>query len=158
MITNIRPVPTPPDALVPKCVRLLAIPWLSGTPWPRGADRDWREVQASGWPMIALATEHQRAADFSHRQRFAINIGGSRDTGSAWRPSGSPRLLPLLPIWPGILVDTAVFAAIWWVLFAGVFLLRSHRRRRRGLCARCGYDLQHTHRGQLCPECGAIHA
>lgn len=31
---------------------------------------------------------------------------------------------------------------------------RAARRRRRGLCGRCGYDLARTAAGSLCPECG----
>lgn len=63
------------------------------------------------------------------------------------------RALPLRPIWPGVLIDTGFYAGLWAMLFVGVSLLRMHRRRRRGQCPRCSYDLRHgLEHG--CPECG----
>ena len=61
--------------------------------------------------------------------------------------------LPLIPIWPGFLIDTLFYAAIWLGLFFGLTSAKRFIRTRRGRCPRCGYDLQ----GNLsagCPECG----
>jgi hypothetical protein len=44
----------------------------------------------------------------------------------------------------------AVSAGPWLLLSPAI--LRSHRRRRRGLCPSCGYDLRAT--PGRCPECG----
>ena len=61
--------------------------------------------------------------------------------------------LPLRPIFPGYLIDTLFYSAIWLALFVGPGAARRTIRRRRGRCPMCGYDL----RGDLesgCPECG----
>ena len=62
-------------------------------------------------------------------------------------------VLPLRPIWPGFLIDTVFYAAIWFALFFGFASAKRAIRRKRGRCPRCGYDL----RGNLsagCSECG----
>jgi hypothetical protein len=56
--------------------------------------------------------------------------------------------------------DTAIFAAAWSIPLFVPRILRARRRRRRGLCPRCGYDLNSGDHGR-CPECGdrsATHA
>jgi hypothetical protein len=40
--------------------------------------------------------------------------------------------------------------AAWWITVPG----RARQRRKRGLCATCGYDLRGT--PKQCPECGTI--
>jgi len=62
--------------------------------------------------------------------------------------------LPLRPIWLGLLVNTAFYTASWFIPLGGVGLMRRWRRRRRGQCPRCAYDLAGLTPGQPCPECG----
>ncbi|MCW5776274.1 MAG: hypothetical protein KIS87_07550 [Phycisphaeraceae bacterium] len=61
--------------------------------------------------------------------------------------------LPILPIWPGLLLNTLFYAAIWFALFTGLAALRTARRLRRGLCPVCRYDLRGLPQ-HACPECG----
>ena len=67
--------------------------------------------------------------------------------------------LPVRPLWPGFAINTIFYAAIPWIVFACPGVVKRIRRRRRGQCVHCGYDL----RGQpaaahgqstKCPECG----
>jgi len=78
----------------------------------------------------------------------------------AQRRGGNPRTLPclLMPyaIRPfGFIANVSGYAiATFGVLFApGV--VRRWRRRGRGVCVGCGYDLNGIGVGGVCPECGA---
>jgi hypothetical protein len=53
------------------------------------------------------------------------------------------------PLWPIALV-TAIAPALWLKR-----ALRDWRRRRRGLCVACGYDMRGLD-GRRCPECGML--
>lgn len=70
---------------------------------------------------------------------------------------GNSFVVPSIPIWSGLVVDSAVFGAGWALILAtGVGMivrLRDRRRRSRGMCADCGYDLCGDFAGG-CPECG----
>jgi len=128
----------------------------------------------SGWPAPALEGGEWRVErtqrSFAHTAKWIIGSAGS------FYPIGYPagntsalRLLPLRPIFPGFLVNTLFYAAIWFGIFFGVAALRRAIRRGRGRCVKCGYDLRghhspHPHpqplsRGERgvqvgCPECG----
>lgn len=66
------------------------------------------------------------------------------------------RALPLRPIWSGLLVNTAFYAALWFIPLGGVGLVRRRRRRRRGWCPGCAYDRDGLTSQQPCPECGLM--
>ncbi len=63
-------------------------------------------------------------------------------------------MLPYYPVIPGFAADTALYAGVWWALLFGPGATRRSRRRRRGLCPRCAYDLKGLAPGSPCPECG----
>ena len=72
-----------------------------------------------------------------------------------------PRYLPIDPLWPGLLTNTAIYGTAWWAMLFGPGLVLRWRRRRAGRCATCGYDLQGAVVGDqssvvgvVCPECG----
>ncbi len=60
-------------------------------------------------------------------------------------------VLPLLPIWPGIAVNTLFYATLLWLLLLGRFALRRFLRVRRGLCPTCAYPIGES---SVCTECG----
>jgi hypothetical protein len=70
--------------------------------------------------------------------------------GPAWFETPRDRI-PLTPVLPGFLLNTLFYAAVLRVPLM-FFPLRRWRRRRRGRCVECNYDL--TGIDAPCPECG----
>lgn len=68
-------------------------------------------------------------------------------------PRGPDHVLPYLPLWRGLILNTLFYAAIWWALLAVPRLIRRTRRARKGLCRSCGYDMRGL-ANTPCPECG----
>lgn len=72
---------------------------------------------------------------------------------------GNDRALPYLPIFPGFLFSSLLYAAPWWLLLLTPGVVKRWRRRRRGRCIECGYELAGLaveDGARTCPECGAI--
>lgn len=68
--------------------------------------------------------------------------------------SVSERWLPIYILPLGFALDSLFYAAAWSVPLFGIRMGRRTLRRRRGLCARCAYDLKGLTLGSPCPECG----
>jgi len=62
--------------------------------------------------------------------------------------------LPLLPLWPGFLINTFLYALLLFLAWRLPGVLRRTLRRRRGRCAQCGYDRGGLDARAACPECG----
>ncbi len=111
---------------------------------------------ATGFPLRGLGCEiwfHSREWQAAHGRSPRVN--GPPDFVCVLN-AGS-KYLPLRPIWPGFAINTVFYTAILWLLFAAPFALRRWRRRKRGLCPACGYDLRGrppNSGSQACPECG----
>ncbi len=110
---------------------------------------------AFGWPRPCLWYGVESTLD-----RFFMSITSDRLEGGVhlWGPVSSRgrdwHALPLRPIWSGLAVNVAIFAAIWWVALTGVPAARRALRRKRGWCPWCGYDREGLAAGAVCPECG----
>jgi hypothetical protein len=66
-----------------------------------------------------------------------------------------------IPIWRGVAIDTAFYSGLAFVLWCAPRVIRWQRRRARGQCPACGYDLSGLPQGSSplpCPECGAKRA
>jgi|GEM_PF-3319102 len=78
--------------------------------------------------------------------------------GQTWTSFGAldttNRSWPFSPVFPGVIINTLLFALPWYALFFGIGAARRWNRCRRGLCPRCAYDLAGNTTG-VCPECGA---
>lgn len=119
-----------------------------------GLPRQWRVEPASsdsawlhdrvGWPARAAWTSSDAFADGANspavfpRWRGAVLVGSS--------------VLPLRPIWLGLLVNTLFYTSLVLTPWAVARLWRTRRRRARGRCVTCGHELGDG--VGVCPECG----
>ena len=147
-----QPTSTPSSIYVPSWSReALYIP-----PQPeQGPDNDalYRAVRCAGWPLRSLWHEIEPAAPRGAAGgALVVQVPGwlNRRADS----SGDPAMLPLRPIWPGLALDSLLFAAAWWLLLGGITATRRALRSRRNQCPRCGYSRTGLAHESPCPECG----
>jgi hypothetical protein len=111
---------------------------------------------AYGWPMLSfrggLLATPWRTPPATHDYPPALpEIPAMLAIGL----SAEPRAMPLMPIFPGVVLNTALYGAAWWAVLFSPGVIRRERRRRRGACLACGYDRRGIAAGAVCPECGA---
>jgi hypothetical protein len=155
-----------PDLLVPSWSRLNR----PGSPWDSGqANREERQSDARGWPMVALMSERdtlaQGAGNSNNTSPASTNtntkllsgLGGGSVAITTPSPNHVPIAIPLRPIWIGLTADTLFFATLWLVTWSVLTIprrfVREVARFRRGACIECGYDLGYDFI-HGCPECG----
>lgn len=101
-----------------------------------------------GWLMLVRERNRQAAVSWDHRLWRQFSLRGFFYLGRYPSKSGYRRLdLTINLLWPSILL--AAYPTVVFVRGP----LRCWRRRRRGLCLKCGYDLTGNTTG-VCPECG----
>lgn len=104
-------------------------------------------TSAFGWPRPALRTVVRNNPAAAPPGGFVTSASVVIVSRGFARTSGS---LPLIPYWPGFLLNTLLFAAILAAPLT-IIPIRRGLRARRGRCPRCGYELLGLPR---CPECG----
>jgi hypothetical protein len=134
------------------------LPSLSRLGWSvERPDVRIEEEEFTGWPMKAIWAGflELRAGERSYSQsRYALHFDHWTTTyGPGLRLRHSERALGYLPIWPGFVIDTLFYAAIWGALVFGFAGARRGIRRARGRCPRCNYNLLFALKSG-CPECG----
>jgi len=130
-------------------------------------------VVDAGWPIPSLRCGTYCGRFFSHGWQIddtrtsGISIHGGLQV-LQWRRSQPSMFgkrtgnydplnrfaLPLLPLWPGFLVNTAFYAILLFALARIPRMVRRVMRRRRGRCISCGYDRGGLETTAACPECG----
>jgi len=112
----------------------------------------------SGWPWpclyyIRAADEVVMFPDWEY-EHHGVLLGGN-PLPAMFTTSSEVQLLPLRPYWPGVLANTLLLAAVWFVfplLWSMNRRSRAYIKKRRGRCRFCSYELHGD--TQRCPECG----
>ncbi len=114
--------------------------------WPCKAFRGWRIWPAPprpptrgrrcGFGMIRIDPE------YAHCAAVPARVGSFRYEA----------LVPLRPIWYGLLADSVFYGFLIWAVIRAIGLLRARHRICGGLCPRCRYPIGVS---PVCTECGS---
>jgi len=114
---------------------------------------DW--VVAAGWPW-RCAWCHAQQSQFWLSPTLAPGDPSINLTPAVRSGERKLRVLPLRPLWLGLIGNMLFYSAFWFLLLSIPALYRT-LRRRKGCCAKCGYNLKGIGSAN-CPECGAATA
>lgn len=111
------------------------------------------EIHA-GWPWRCVATTYGTLDPIRNPPPYGYEgaIHFKTSVLSGWRGYDDV-VLAYRPLWGGLVPDTLVFGAGWFVVLLAAGAARRRWRRRHGLCPACGYDLGGEFGGG-CSECG----
>ncbi len=120
-------------------------------------------VTESGWPARSLTQLYYHRSQGLPVQVVVVE----RTPGLSWRGGiqawpdvttfsmwPTRFALPLLPLWPGFAINTALYGMLILLALRTPGALRRTLRRRRGDCLACGYYLSGLSADAACPECG----
>jgi hypothetical protein len=117
-------------------------------------------VEECGWPLIAVKGLVALASPMCDRdlvndcdQAAFVYVREVSGALAIHRGRGDQRIIPLRPVWTGVVGNSLLFAAVLWLFMWAVRSLRSRLRKQRGECPACGHDLRGY--SGTCPECGS---
>lgn len=107
---------------------------------------------ARGWPCLSLCATGNRDPISGSVSRIEFGIESSL---TPWKHNGyvDPRILPLKPIWGGLLIDSLIFGGTVYLVVTVWIAGRRWKRHRSEQCLVCGYQLLSSQPD--CPECGS---
>jgi hypothetical protein len=108
----------------------------------------WYNETGFGWPLASFVAD----TTYDGRVRGAGNHAVRHRGSITWERGSRMYVLLYQPIWLGFTGNALMLAGVWLFILMAPGAVRRRRRRARGLCGTCGYDL----RGEagVCPECG----
>lgn len=120
-----------------------------------GSDGDWTSVAISaGWPFRCLRGEAAFAWQRMSIHRV-ISVGAIIVEQPRHRAVRSVGLIPCTPDPVGLMANTAIYAAILYLIMSGTRKLVRRNRVQRSRCPSCGYKMHRPRPGrEYCPECG----
>jgi len=143
---DLHPAPLPGDP-VPRWIRIERLHMMGVDEW-RLTDQIisvylGMTIVDTGWPLRSMRSV------LVHRGQGSSELHGGLivDAGAA-----SDAILPTAPLRFGFLANSLLSAAVLLGLTSLSVALRRAKRRRRGLCAACGYPVGTS---PVCTECGA---
>ncbi|GMU83361.1 MAG: hypothetical protein AMXMBFR47_32310 [Planctomycetota bacterium] len=126
--------------------------------WPRSAvERDWSVSLTEtlmGWPFSCFY------GNFETPATLPTNVVSQHGCFTVHRAGGALHepfqivAIPLVPHALPFIANVTIYALVAFVGRNAIPLLLRVDRRRRGLCATCGYDVRGT--TERCPECGNV--
>lgn len=139
-----------PEARIPGWAKPCELPIF-------GKEDDWqwaRYYEAYGFPLLAMRGSYLLRDDGQGSEEYASRVDGVPISDFLYGPTSQARALPLVPVWPGFLINTVIFAALLFTIRLVYVTIKRRSRRKRGLCIQCAYNLSGGPHEQ-CPECGA---
>ncbi len=149
--------------------------------WPASnSTRGWR-----GWTRTVTIHDHNAPGDFFsitrndygfpmrsmqvHRMRTLAANNRRAEWGAAAglyrgfdvfqltpRAGRATHHIPLVPVWPGFLINSVFYTAVLYTLAHSGMRLYRRTLIPAGHCQRCRYDLSGLEPGTPCPECGTM--
>lgn len=111
-----------------------------------------RVLRSSGWPLRAFWCE---APILQGKFANATSPGGFVIAGKTDKVLANdiPRVVPFRPLWPGLLVNSLVFASAAWLCVGVISRTTKLWRDQKYRCPRCGFDRRGSET-RICAECG----
>lgn len=126
------------------------------------SDGEWLyvyEVHRIGLPIGVLRFDeshsHSYAAIFGAAPRAVLSAwyqGIGMSDGGRVSEAFPDWILPVMPVWSGLVVNTVAYAACLWIPWVSGIGWRRSRRLRGGECVTCRYPVVLGR--EVCPECG----